>query len=212
MTKPSVLVAALLLGAGVELWGLFPMEHVKDFPRDPYTPFVPRNLALVYHFLNCAEILLQLTCLAAWVWSLYATAAVSRDKFQEFCVQTRYSFDKFLLLTECGQFLFIVNTTILLGALVAATTKDHIVRKIGYIVPLFLAGAGWYWVQQLSSYVGRAAFHGLLLMDKDPHTAISQVGCKVEDKSTPAAEYEKNISRGFRQHNMVCEDSVIDAS
>jgi hypothetical protein len=203
----NVLASALFFGAGVELWGSFPMDFVG---RDTGA-FVPQNLALVYHLVSCANLIIQLVCTSGWIWSIHATAAVSPNKFHMFFVQTRYAFDNFLFFSEFGQILLVLNITLLLGAQVAATTSNQVWRMIGFYAPILFTLLGCRFVHTLSSYVGRVAYHGLLLMDDDPEA----VGVTKEDDSTiqkdgSAAKAEFEISKTFNKHNIHCEDSVLD--
>jgi hypothetical protein len=102
---------------------------------------------------------------------------------------------------------------ILCGAMIAATTTNHIVREIGYYFPIIVLLLGCKLVHNLTSYIGRVAYHGLLLMDTDAETEMNKKEkgdssiCK--DRGC-AVQAEQEITKSFRRHNILCEDRVLD--
>jgi hypothetical protein len=209
----SVLTSALILGAAVELWGAFPMDMVSDAPDDMSVPYVPRALALVYHFLSCASLFINLLCTSGWIWTLHATAAISPEKFHKFLIQTRYPFSYFTAFSECGQTIFVVNIALLCGAMIAATTTSHMVRTLGYYLPIIVLFLGCKFVHNLTSYIGRVAYHGLLLMDTDAEPVMNRKekgdSSICEDRGC-AVQAEEEITKSFRRHKILCEDRVLD--
>jgi hypothetical protein len=82
---------------------------------------------------------------------------------------------------------------------------------IGFYVPILFLFLGCKFVHTLSSYVGRVAYHGLLLMDDDPEAVgITKEDAFTTQKDGGAVKAKFEISKTFNKHNIHCEDSVFD--
>ena len=200
----SVLASALLLGAAVELWGVFPMDAVADHPTDG-EPYVPRTLALVFHFMSCLSLILQLLCTSGWIWTLHATAAVSPHKFHKFLLQVRYPFSNFLKFSEMGIVVFVGNICCLFGGMIASTTTNSILRQVGYYIPFVFLFAGCGLVHNFTSYIGRVAFHGLLMTDEPPDDGV----CDGEHQGV-AQRAEHDLQTSFQCESLLEEQDVLD--
>jgi hypothetical protein len=222
----SILASALFLGAAVEMWGAFPLDKVNDGPlwapnvmnnnEMEQEPHVPRTLAIVYHFVACATLIVQLFVTSGWIWILHATAAVSPFKFHSFLIQTRYVFTYFLAFSEIGMVLLTANICLLFSSMVAATTNDPIVLQLCYYMPVALIGLGCMIVHHFTSFIGRIAYHGLLLMDEDPQHVLAKLKQQQEEQRCngttcgSAKQAEADMADSFHHHNILCEARVLD--
>lgn len=213
----AILASALFLGAAVEMWSTFPMDAVNDGPlwadskgTMKQMPHVPRTLAIVYHFVAGSCLIVHLFVTVGWIWILHATAAVSPNKFHIFLMQTRLIFNYFLAFAEVGSFLLTANICLLFSSMVAATTTDPIVLQICYYLPVGLMIVGYCIVHHFTSYIGRAAYHGLLLMDDDPDHLIQERQDGTYVAGSGAGLAETMLAGAFEKHHVFCENEALD--
>lgn len=213
----AILASALFLGAAVEMWSTFPLDAVNDGPlwaeskgMMEQMPHVPRTLAIVYHFIAGSCLIVHLFVTVGWIWVLHATAAVSPNKFHIFLMQTRLIFTYFLAFAELGSFLLSANICLLFSSMVAATTTNQIVLLTCYYLPVGLMLIGYKIVHHFTSYIGRVAYHGLLLMDDDPNQLIQERRDGNYVSGSGAASAEAMLSTAFQTHHVFCEKQALD--
>jgi len=207
----SVLASALFLGAAVDMWGAFPMDAVSDppLPGELMTePYVPRPLLIVYHFTSCALIIVQLLCTSGWIWSLHATAAVSTEKFHQFMIMTRFPFSQFLNFSELGVLIFVANICILFMGMIQASTTNLVLRQIGYYLPFTFLLLGSVMVNNFASYIGRVAFHGMLLTDEEVLETAQHLS-SIQDGAAKKAECE--MYHHLQQESILSDSQALDA-
>jgi len=206
----SVLASALFLGAAVEMWGAFPMDAVSDppLPGELMTePYVPRPLLIVYHFTSCALMINQLLCTSGWIWSLHATAAVSPEKFHRFMIMTRFPFSQFLKFSELGVLNFVVNICVLFMGMIQASTTNLVLRQIGYYLPFAVLLLGSVMVNNFASYIGRVAFHGMLLTDEEVFETAQHLS-RIQDGAAKKAECE--MYHHLHRESILSDSQALD--
>jgi hypothetical protein len=67
-------VAALLTGVAIELWGVFLQDLLADDSPKDGLPYVPRVIAFLFHILSCVTVLLQLLNCFLWVGSFLSVS------------------------------------------------------------------------------------------------------------------------------------------
>jgi hypothetical protein len=110
-----------------------------------------------------------------------------------------------LKFSEFGHIVFTANICLLFGAMISATTTNMMLRQMGYYLPVILLFAGCALVHSFSSYIGRVAFHGLMLMDNE----ASDV-CNTPDAEGCAMKAELEISKTFKCENVLSEEKALD--
>ncbi|CAJ1936309.1 unnamed protein product [Cylindrotheca closterium] len=166
----SVVVAALLLGAAIELWGIFPQDAVaqKHEIPDGGEPYVPYIMALIFHTLSGLTILTQLMTVFLNVGQLYVATAISENKFPKFFQQILATTAWTNGLFQLGVVAFMVNIGILVMGTILATTSDkYTIIVCGLIIPLLVVIPCEMLFHVLLTYVGRTAFNGFLLVSHD---------------------------------------------
>jgi hypothetical protein len=134
-----VVVAALLTGAAVELWGLFPQDLVADDSPKDGLPDVPRAIAFLFHILSCVMVLLQLLSSFLWVGSLFVLAPVSPANFPKYIHQVQSAISYFFSLTLFGTLLFVANVRVLFAAMTWASTTDPLIEiLVGILLPTLI--------------------------------------------------------------------------
>lgn len=212
----------------MEMWGAFPMDSIADGPLwidsmdggKEQMPFVPRNLAIIYHFFAAGSLIVQLFITSGWIWILHATAAVSPYKIHQFLLQTRYVFSNFILFAELGAVLLTSNICLLFIGMVTSTTTDPIVRQCCYYMPTVLIALFSVMVHRFTSFIGRVAYHGLLLMDYDPvptQSSATDNNKSGNGKDTHSKNFkgsaltaEAALAESFWHDNIRCERKVLD--
>jgi hypothetical protein len=221
MMELFVFVSALLTGAAVEMWGAFPQDYVLSFDKAASSPtgdepFVPLEMAFVFHCLSCITLLVQIVMTMAWVFSLLVASSVSRDHFPKFFQQIQYVLSWFYTLTEIGLFSFILNVGALFSAQIHSMVTDVLVlRVLGVGFPIVIVMTSGFLVHQITSYMGRVAYHGMLLSDKVV-VADQQTEDDLDDDSSAesgrlARKAEELLCKSFYQTSKnMDEDKVLD--
>lgn len=94
-----VVIGALLTGAAIELWGVFPQDYVDDLKHwtrcdvddNNGQPFIPNAYATFFTCMNCLSLVLQLFNTVTWATILYIGAAVSPSQFPKYFYQTMHT-------------------------------------------------------------------------------------------------------------------------
>jgi hypothetical protein len=109
-------------------------------------------------------------------------------------------------------YLFVLNISLLLGATVASTTENPTIRQLPWILLCTsdaIARRKNRFVHNVSSFIGRVAYHGLLLTDVDPGGAV--VVASSSPKTGCARDADCDLDKKFHRHNnIVSEDRVLD--
>jgi hypothetical protein len=211
----NVVVSALLCGAAVEMWGVFPQD----------TEDVPREMTLSFHLLSFVTVLMQLLSTFSWVGCLFVAGAVSPDKFATYCHQVEYALSHFLVLSELATVTFVLNIGLLFSSFVWCNTSGIAVRAlVGIVLPTMIVLPLIYCVRNISEYIARTAFHGLLLMDGTTTTipgrsclAMDVDGTLLSPSTTTmeagvlAQQAEDSLCRSFHDHSVPNVAFVLDA-
>jgi hypothetical protein len=208
-----ILVSALFLGASVELWGVFPYNAVTKTHsnNDDDNQRIPRALATLFTITCFLSVKIHLLNAMGWICKLLAVSAVSPKKFTEFMVQTQYTFISFSWLMELGIGMTTLTICLLISALNCILWDDPIVRQIGFYLPALFAFWGYRMIVNFSSFVGRVAFHGLMLVDEEPDVVMQTSETASGDALTGIAEKsEEEVNDNFWRHNLKHSKHVLD--
>ena len=211
----NILSCALILGAAVELWGIFPFDVVASdgMDVDDDVPYVPKMWALLYHLFSCISILIQVLSASGWIWTLYAAGAVSPAKFKSFMIQIETPFGILMTVTEMGENIFCINVSFLLAAIIASTTTNTIWRWLGFWAPLVFVLVVCKFFNYLATFIGRVAYHGMMLCDNNSILNGEDGVCsQLADTMSKgcAARAESKLRLGFRKGIVIGEDRVLD--
>jgi hypothetical protein len=204
----NVVVSALLCGAAVEMWGVFPQD----------TEEVPMIMTMLFHSLSCVTVLLQLLSTFSWVGCLFVVAAVSPDKFATFRHQVEHALEHFLILSELATLTFVVNIGLLFSSFVWCNTSEFMVHMfVGVLLPAMIVFPLLYVVHHLLDYIARTAFHGLLLTNGTTTTKSTTIpgrsfqAADADDAGVFAQQAEESLCRSFHDHSVPNEAFVLDA-
>lgn len=201
----SVVASALFLGAAIELWGAFPLDAVTPSGIDGG---VPQALAVAFNLTSSLLIISQLLCACAWIWSLRVISAVAPNKFHQYVVETRHFADYINNISVVGFALFSVDLFIMLAATSLSVTDSWTVNGIVLGVVLLLFVGGFMMVHKVTSFLGRVAYHGLLLTDQkpDPSAPFSD-----RPENSHFKKKEDMLHRMFERHSILNESKALDA-
>mmetsp|Transcript_1428 Transcript_1428/g.2817 ORF Transcript_1428/g.2817 Transcript_1428/m.2817 type:complete len:468 (-) Transcript_1428:1828-3231(-) len=207
----GVVVAALLLGASIELWGLFPADAVDwqaTSPADGGEPHVPFAMALVFNSISGLVILTELLSVFMNVAQLVVATAVCENKFPQFYQQLSVTSSYTNGLFQLGLNGFIFNVVILLTAQTAATTSNRrIMLFCGWIVPALIVIPCGMVFHVILTFVGRSAFNGFLLVKEE----VPKDGVEL-DESLTAINAEEALSRNYFENVNATDEEVLNRS
>eukprot|EP00526_Cylindrotheca_closterium_P012202 CAMPEP_0113643588 /NCGR_PEP_ID=MMETSP0017_2-20120614/22926_1 /TAXON_ID=2856 /ORGANISM="Cylindrotheca closterium" /LENGTH=470 /DNA_ID=CAMNT_0000555125 /DNA_START=358 /DNA_END=1770 /DNA_ORIENTATION=+ /assembly_acc=CAM_ASM_000147 len=202
----SVVASALFLGAAIELWGAFPLDAVTE---DYFVHGgVPQALAFAYNLTSALLIISQLLCASAWIWSLRVISAVASNKFHQYTVETRHFADYINSMSMFGFALFALDLFLLLAGMSLATTDNWIVNGVALGVAFLVFITGAIAVQKIGSFVGRVAYHGMLMTSQDPNPS-TPLADKPEESHFK--EREDMLHRTFERNAILHESKALDA-
>jgi hypothetical protein len=202
----SVLASALFLGAAIELWGAFPLDAVSSGPDQDGG--VPQGLAVAFNMTSSLLIISQLTCACGWIWSLRVICAVAPNKFHQYVVETRHFADLINSISVVGFALFSIDLFLLLTACSLAVTNNWVVNGIVLGIVLMLFFAGFMMVHKITSFLGRVAYHGLLLTDQNPDPSAPLCG---QPEESHFQKKELMLHRIFERHSILNESKAMNA-
>jgi hypothetical protein len=198
----SVVASALFLGAAIELWGAFPLDAVTSGPDQDGG--VPQGLAVAFNMTSSLLIISQLLCACAWIWSLRVISAVAPNKFHQYVVETRHFANYINTISVVGFALFSIDLFLLLSATSMAITSSWVVNGTVLGVVLMLFFGGFMMVHKITSFLGRVAYHGLLMTDQNPDPSTQPEESHFQKK-------ELMLHRLFERHSILNENKVMDA-
>jgi hypothetical protein len=205
----GVVVSALLVGAAIEMWGVFPQDSVawdKTTIPDGGEPYVPYVIALVYNALSGLTILVQLVSVFMNVGRLSVATAVAENKFARFFQQTACTTAWTNGLFHFGLSAFIVNIGILVMALTVATTSHRpTIIVCGMIIPAMIVMPCEGFLHMILAYIGRTAFNGYLLVPHENPNSDDLIG-----KDTSATKAEKAMCQHYFQDLNTNDEDVLD--
>jgi hypothetical protein len=211
MMELCVVVFALLTGAAVEMWGAFPQDYVSPVNRESpgeELSSVPRWLAFLFHTLSCITLLFQIVMTLAWVISLLVASSVSPVHFHKYFQQIQFVLSWFYNLSYIGIHVFIFNVGVLFSAQIfSMTTYDQQgIRLLGFWVPAVIDVASMIFIHQVTSYMGRVAYHGMLMSDKvvDQTEDVDSV-----ESSGLARKAEELLCKSFYQTSETKDDDKV---
>jgi hypothetical protein len=201
-----VVISALLSGAAVEMWGAFPQDYVADGGES----YVPRELAFIFHCLSYICLLVQVLGTFMWVFTLIVAAAVSSNNFHTFVQQTRYVFNWYFFFTQVGAVAFNLNVAILFSAMIWATSTEPLTRwLLGILLPAIVAIPMILVFVNLTSYVGRVAYHGLLLSNTDGLETSAREPISKEENLT-RTKAEESLCKSYYRNCVTDEEDVLE--
>ncbi|KAL3944976.1 MAG: hypothetical protein SGBAC_000952 [Bacillariaceae sp.] len=203
----SVVVAALLLGAAIEMWGVFPESSWdKTGFADGGEPFVPWAMAVVFHVLSFLTIAIQLMNVFMDVGQLLVATAVCPEKFHQFFQQVSVTTSWTNGLFHFGILTFIMNIGVLTMAMILQTTSDKwIILICGLIIPPLVVVPCEMFFHSLLTYIGRAAFNGFLLVPhEDPNSD------EIIKNTDSAAMAERTMCQDYFQQLNPNDEAVLD--
>ena len=185
--------------------GSFPQEYVQktinEIPEDE--PFVPLPVAILFHCVSAMVLLLELIMAMSWVFILITTSGVSPDGFHKFYQQIEYIQNSLLRMGQTAAIGFVLDIGILFSCHVYATLTNTLAARIlGLAVPVLVVIPSAFVLHSFVSYVGRVAFHGILLPDSEiPETMKNATG--------KASEAEEQLCRSFFRSREVSDDTKV---
>ncbi|CAJ1936315.1 unnamed protein product [Cylindrotheca closterium] len=207
----GVVAAALLLGASIEMWGLFPADAVDwqaTAPADGGEPVVPYVIALIYNSISGLVIFTELLSVFMNVGQLMVTTAVAETKFPQFFQQLSATSGYTNGLFQLGLNGFIINIVILMVAQTAAVTSNRTIMLIcGWIVPAVIIIPCGLAFHVILSFVGRSAFNGYLLVKDE----VPKNGPDL-DKSIDAIKIEQVLCRNYFENVSTNDEEVLNRS
>jgi hypothetical protein len=130
----------------------------------------------------------------AWVFSLLVASSVSPGHFPKFFQQIQYVLSWFYTMTQIGLFSFILNVGVLFSAQIFSTaTNPLVLRVLGCWFPAVIIIPSGFLAHQVTSYMGRVAYHGMLLSDK------------VADKQTEDLDSAESGSLARKTEELLCK-------
>jgi hypothetical protein len=209
----DVVVSALLTGAAVELWGIFPQDFVADDSPEDGSPYVPRAIAFLFHILSCVTVLLQLLNCFSWVASLFVSAAVSPANFPKYIHQVHRNMHYFFFLTKFGTLLFVINVGVLFAATTWANSTVPLIHiLVGIVLPGLIVMPLTCFVMCATGYNLRVAFHGLLLSNTLDNSKTVSDGdtTGMATNGNIAKRVEDNLCKSFHRHSVQDVDEAMD--
>jgi hypothetical protein len=207
----DVVVAALLTGAAVELWDVFPQDLVTDDSPEDGSPYVPRVIAFLFHIFSCVTVILQLFNCFSCVGSLFVAAAVSPANFPKYIHQVHRVICSFFFLTEFGTLLFVTNVGVLFAAMTWANSTDPLVQiLVGILLPALIVIPLTYFVVSVMGYNLQVAFHGLLLSNTLDITNKTVSDVDTTGNGNIAKHVEDNLCKSFHRHSVKDVDEAMD--
>jgi hypothetical protein len=205
----GVVVSALLVGAAIELWGVFPQDAIawdKSSIPNGGEPYVPYQMALVFNALSGLTILVQLVSVFMNVGQLFVATAVADNKFSKFFLQTTCTTAWTNGLFQLGCSAFILNIGILVMALTVSTTSHRATILIcGMIIPAMIVIACEVLFHMIVTFVGRTAFNGYLLVPHENPNTDDIIG-----NVTSAVNAEKAMCQDYYQNLNANDEEVLD--
>lgn len=200
----SVVAAALFLGAAISLWQSFPLDAVTE---NAYVDGgVPQGLAFAFNLTSALLIISQLLCASAWIWSLRVISAVAPNKFHQYVVETRHVSDYINAISVFGFGLFALDLFLLLSGMSLATTDNWLVNGLVLGVTLLVFIGGCIAVTKITSFLGRVAYHGMLMTPQNPsQNARSGSG------ESYFKQREDMLHKAFERHSILDENRALDA-
>mmetsp|Transcript_29851 Transcript_29851/g.71744 ORF Transcript_29851/g.71744 Transcript_29851/m.71744 type:complete len:468 (-) Transcript_29851:3955-5358(-) len=202
----SVVVAVLLLGAAIDMWGGFPeTSWDKTGITDGGEPYVPYTLAIVFHVLSFVTIVIQLMGVFLNVGQLVVATAVCPEKFHQFFQQVSVTTAWTNGLFHCGVVTFVVNIGVLAMAMILQATSDRwVIRICGLIIPALVVLPCEVFFHLLLTYIGRAAFNGFLLVPHEDPNSEDIIG----GADSSAAIAERTLCQNYF-HQLNPDDELV---
>eukprot|EP00980_Cylindrotheca_fusiformis_P017352 scaffold5380_cov131-Cylindrotheca_fusiformis.AAC.29 len=198
----SVVASALFLGAAIELWGAFPLDS-EGVGSGSY------GLAVAFNLTSSLLIISQLLCASAWIWSLRVISAVAPNKFHQYVVETRHFSDYINSISVFGFALFSLDLFLMLAGASFAISSNAIVNGLILGIVLLLFVAGFMMVHKITSFLGRVAYHGLLLTNQKPDP--SSIFNTSENVGETSKQKEEMLHRLFERYSILNESKAMDA-
>lgn len=205
-----VVVSALLTGAAVEMWGAFPQDNVLPDGTQTDEPYIPQSMAFIFHALSCITLLIQIIMTMCWVFLLFVASAVTPSNFDKFFYMNQYVLSASFSWLQIGLISFVLSIGTLFSAQIFAIATNQIILKfLGILFPATIAICMTFWVHQATSYMGRMAFHGMLLAD---NVEISDAWDGEKTSGKWHKEAEEALCQSFYQknHSDEADDQVLD--
>ena len=179
-------------------------------------PYVPQSMAFVFHSLSAIALLMQFLMTIGWVGCLVIAGAVSPAHFTKYMNQIDRAIVYFHKLTEIGTICFILNVGVLFSAMIWSTSTNTLVLNlVGLLLPPVVILPTAFTLYHMVSFMGRVAYHGLLMADSDPNqTSAGFLREEKEEKDDTygdiARESEVELSTDFYQDETMDNDKVLD--
>jgi hypothetical protein len=206
-----VVISALLSGAVLEMWGSFPQDYVADGVADGSESYVPRDMAFTFHSLSYICLLVQVLGTFMWIFTLIVAAAVSADNFHKFLHQIRYVFTWYFFFTQVGAVSFMLNVGVLYGAMIWATSTGPLTRfLLGSLLPAIICIPTIFVFFNLTSYVARVAYHGLLLPHTDGLETLSAREPISNNENLTHKKEEESLCQSYYRNCVTDEEDVLE--
>jgi hypothetical protein len=209
----GVVISALLVGASIEMWGIFPTDHVtwdKFKLPDGGEPYIPYPMALAFHTLSGLSILIQLLQAFTYIGNLIVATAIAENKFARFFQRVMPCSYLCNSLFSIGVFVLLVNIGILLTAKTAATTSNwNTILIMGIVVPTVIITPCIMCYRAMQTYIGRTAFNGFLCLDHENPNAKNSIH-KAGDSSAAIKAERALIDRFLDDLNASADNQVLD--